>query len=425
MSIQQLSYHLDCLTVYRSLAEDAVIKTLLTNNCTFGQLYFELAKAAEHETVYLADGWQNHLLNLILKADNSFSRQAALYGNKISPSLRQAAAHDLTCLQVIFQASNRLNAMSGGGPGWDSLCFVDDEGNRRPTKTSQQVAAYLATAKDWRECIDALIHYYQSVGVGIFGQYHALRWDGEQRQLVGVQNPDPITLDQLVGYHWERQQVVNNTTAFLAGYPAHNVLLYGDRGTGKSSTVKALVNAFGDQGLRLVEVAKKDFSHFPTIIGQLAGRPQHFIIFIDDLSYEEHEVEYKELKALLEGGVETKPKNLLIYATSNRRHLIRESFSDRQLDDVHAGDTTQEKLSLSDRFGLTVSFIAPEQKLYLEIVERIADSRGIEMAREELHHQALQWALRHSGRSGRVAKQFVDHLEAQLCGRSSIVSKRV
>ena len=422
MNINQLSHHLDKLTVYRPLLDDEVMKTVLNTNCSFGQLYFTLASAAEREKVYLADGWQNHLLNLILQADNSFSRQAALYGGNISPSLRQAAAHDLECLQIIYRASNRVNIMSDNGPQWSSLCFISKDGNRRPTEKSLQTATYLATAEDWRKTIDILIDYYQSVGVGIYGQYHSLRWDGGQRRLVGVQNPDPITFDQLVGYNWERQQVMDNITAFLAGYPAHNVLLYGDRGTGKSSTVKALVNAFGHTGLRLVEVAKQHFGHFPAIVAQLACRPQHFILFIDDLSYEDHEVEYKELKALLEGGVETKPKNVLIYATSNRRHLIRERFSDRHNDDVHAGDTTQEKLSLSDRFGLTVSFIAPEQKLYLEIVEKLVADRGLNIAREELHHQALQWALRHSGRSGRVAKQFVDYLEAQLGNQASVVS---
>lgn len=419
MNIDELSQQLDKLTVYRPLLDDEVMKTVLNTHCSFGQLYFALATAAERQKVYLADGWQNHILNLILQADNSFSRQAALNGDGISPSLYQAAAQDLACLHKIFHASDKINSISMDGPQWDSLCFVGKNSNRLPTEKSLQMATYLATADDWREGVDGLIDYYQSVGVGIYGQYHSLRWDGEKRQLIGVQNPDSITLEKLVGYHWERQQVVDNTTDFLAGYPANNVLLYGDRGTGKSSTVKALVNDFGHQGLRLVEISKQYFAHFPTIVGQLAERPQHFILFIDDLSYEEHEVEYKELKALLEGGVETTPKNVLVYATSNRRHLIRERFSDRHLDDVHAGDTTQEKLSLSDRFGLTVSFIAPEQKLYLEIVERLVAGRGLNITREDLHHQALQWALRHSGRSGRVAKQFADHLEAKL-GRRNI-----
>ncbi len=399
------------LTVYRNIIKDETVQALLklsgsseNKEAAFGRFYFKLAEAAEKDLPYLTNGWQNHLVNLIIADDNPFTREASKKGTGLNPSLYQAAAHDLKCLKMLFSLNDSLKVI---------LNRCNDMVTPLPRHGSK-LAQTLAAADDWQQCLDDMINHYYVNGVGIFGRYHALRWDGEKKCLVGVENPDPIQLSDLIGYHTERQQVLDNTEAFLAGYPANNVLLYGDRGTGKSSTVKALVHTYGSKGLRVIEMPKQYLVDFPTVVQQLKKRPQHFILFVDDLSFEEFEVEYKTLKAVLEGGLEAKPQNLLIYATSNRRHLIRESFRDRQQDDIHAGDTAQEKLSLADRFGLTVTFVAPNQKQYLEIVEGLAAQRKIDISREQLHRLALQWELSHSGRSGRVARQFIDYLEGKI-----------
>ncbi|MBO8137329.1 MAG: ATP-binding protein [Desulfotomaculum sp.] len=404
------------LTVYRQILEDKVVKAAMAflqqeredeKIDSYGELFYRLAEANEKNVQFTSNGWQNHLLNLLLYDDNPFSRQAAVWGPNINFSLRSAAEHDLMCLQKLFTADISMQPVN-----------VDEmtSWGQKPVKNKQAVSLVenLTAAARWQGCIDLLIDYYHTAGVGIYGRYHILRWDGEKRRIVGVDKADPVKLTDLIGYHSERQKIIDNTEAFLNGKPANNVLLYGDRGTGKSSTVKALANTYGLKGLRLVEIPKQYLGHFSIIVNQLADYPQHFILFIDDLSFEDYEIEYKALKAVLEGGVEIKPQNVLIYATSNRRHLIRESFSERQQDEVHAADSIQEKLSLSDRFGLTVTFTAPDQKQYLEIVEGLASQYGLNVRKEELHHKALQWVLNHSGRSGRAARQFIEYMVSKI-----------
>jgi predicted AAA+ superfamily ATPase len=221
-----------------------------------------------------------------------------------------------------------------------------------------------------------------------------------------------------MGYEAERARVIENTLQFLKGFPANNALFYGDRGTGKSSTVKALLNEYYSQGLRMIEVPKTYLTDFPLIISLLKNRPEKFIIFVDDLAFEESGENYNALKAVLEGGLENRPNNVLIYATSNRRHLVKESFKDRaglqsnnQDDEVRAADNIQEKLSLSDRFGITVTFAAPSQNKYLQIVEGIAEKRNLKFDKEKLYQEALKWQMRYNGRSPRTAKQFIDWVE--------------
>ena len=218
-------------------------------------------------------------------------------------------------------------------------------------------------------------------------------------------------------YEREREPAIRNAERFAAGLPANNVLLYGERGTGKSSTVKALLNTFGDRGLRLIDVPKEWLLDLPQILAQVRDRKQRFLLFVDDLSFEENETWYKPLKAILEGSVEARPENVVVYATSNRRHVIREQFTDRMPaadNDVHGMDTLDEKLSLSDRFGLRVWFGAPDQERYLRIVSALAHTRGIALPQEELRERALIWAERHNGRSGRSARQFTDALAGEL-----------
>jgi predicted AAA+ superfamily ATPase len=227
-----------------------------------------------------------------------------------------------------------------------------------------------------------------------------------------------VSLAELVAYEREREPLIRNTERFLAGLPAHHALLYGLPGTGKSSTVKAIMNEYAHQGLRLVEVKKEDLAELQEVLEILGERGRRFVLFVDDLSFEEHEVEYKALKALLEGSVEEPPENVRLYATSNRRNLIRESFSERgdgpAGDDVHARDTMQEKLSLAARFGLRLTFPSPDQARYLEIVAGLAGERGLTIPAEDLRERALLWDRWHAGRSGRTARQFVDELEAEL-----------
>jgi len=224
-----------------------------------------------------------------------------------------------------------------------------------------------------------------------------------------------VRFSDLVGYDEQKAAVVANTERLLAGLPALNVLLYGDRGTGKSSLVKALVNEFGDRGLRLIELGRSDLRDYPEILAAVRNRPQKFILMIDDLSFEEAETEYKSLKSLLEGTLEARPRNLVVYATSNRRHLVREFFGDRPApgDEVHPADTQQEKLSLVDRFGLRVRFLAPDRDGYLKIVRSLAAGRQLALDGRDLDAEALRWALSNGGWSGRTARQFVDSITGQ------------
>jgi predicted AAA+ superfamily ATPase len=259
------------------------------------------------------------------------------------------------------------------------------------------------------------VAHYRSHGTGLLGQYHALRWQGEQ--LVGIAQADPIRLEQLTGYEGPKAELERNTQFLLQGHRALNVLLYGARGSGKSSLVKALVNRYGDQGLRLIEVAKSQFQDLPLILQELRSKPQKFILFVDDLSFEADDEAFKALKVVLEGNVTARPTNVVVYATSNRRHLVREFFAERprpkDADEIHSWDTLQEKLSFRDRFGLTLTFEPANQDTYLQIVAHLVQAAGIVIEPEELDFRARQWATRHNGRSGRTARQFVDWLVAE------------
>jgi uncharacterized protein len=268
-----------------------------------------------------------------------------------------------------------------------------------------------------------LARYYAAhqTGVSDYVRFKAFRWQrkgAHSGYFEPLAHVDEVHLENLIGYDSERKPLMDNTEQFLAGLPANNALLYGARGTGKSSTVKGLLTRYAEKGLRLIEVHKDWLGDYPLIVKQVRQRPEKFILFVDDLSFEAEEVGYKELKAVLEGSLEARPNNLLIYATSNRRHLIKEQFSDNpppgQQDEIQAWDTVEEKLSLADRFGLVITFTSPNQRQYLEIVYGLAAQAGIDLPQAELRLKALQWEMSHSGRSGRVARQFVDQLAGQF-----------
>lgn len=258
---------------------------------------------------------------------------------------------------------------------------------------------------------DRLTNHYTQNGSGQFAAYRAFRYD-PTHGLIGIDLPEKIHFNDLLGYERQKQTLRRNTEAFVQGLGGNNVLLTGSKGTGKSSCVKALLTEYGHQGLRLIEMAKQDIAALPDLLKLLRPRGCKFIIFLDDLSFEDFEGDYKYLKSLLEGGLESRPANVLIYATSNRRHLIKETWADRNAstEEVHGTDGLQEKLSLADRFGLTITFLPPDQEEYLAIVDYLADKAGIRLPLDELHRQALQWELAQNGRSGRAANQFIQNL---------------
>ncbi|MBD2462248.1 ATP-binding protein [Oscillatoria sp. FACHB-1407] len=370
--------------------------------------------------------WQDYLITQILQADNPFTQQAQRCPlAEFPPALSAAAKHDLQALQRLYQCTGddlsqwvQHHTHSAFPPvTWDAQSSVQ----RYVDNPHQPLRQQFAMAANWAEILEDLVAYYRHVGVGLFAQYRAFRW--QAGTLTGIAHPDPIHLENLVGYELQQKALIQNTEALLAGYPALHVLLYGSRGSGKSSLVKALLHRYGDRGLRLIEVSKADLNALVTISDTLRHLPQKFILFVDDLSFEEEEDAYKALKVVLEGNLTARPQNLVVYATSNRRHLIREFFGDRprpsDADEVHAWDTVQEKLSFSDRFGLTLTFEPADQTTYLAMVHHLANQAGITLADQELEYRALQWATRHNGRSGRSARQFVDFLMAELTLTSS------
>ncbi len=377
-------------------------------NCLQAYGHWFQALAARNQS------WQDYLISQILKAENPLTQQAQQAElASLPPALVAAARHDLQVLQCLYLCkSEQLSQwvqtaldLPVAPVFWDPL--------QKGGKTDESP---LQKFNNWTDALEDLATYYRKFGTGLFGEYRALRW--QSGQLAGIAQPDLVQLTELVGYESQKETLLKNTEFLLAGYSALHVLLYGGRGSGKSSLVKALLDRYSNRGLRLLEVAKSDLQDLPVIIEQLRGAPQKFILFVDDLSFEEDEDTYKALKVLLEGSLTARPQNVVVYATSNRRHMIREFFGDRprprDSEEVHAWDTVQEKLSFSDRFGLTLTFEPADQTTYLTIVRHLATQARITLSQEDLEYRALQWATRHNGRSGRTARQFVDFLRADL-----------
>lgn len=260
----------------------------------------------------------------------------------------------------------------------------------------------------WDKNTSALKDFYRNIGYGIFNQYIAFSW--QENHLEGIPHPDNIQLKNLFELSKEHKIILENTKRFLQNLPSHNVILYGDRGSGKSSTVKALLHHFAPEGLKMVQIANCSLEGLPLLMKILAKTPHKFIIFVDDLSFEASQTQYKWLKTILEGGLSPKPQNILFYVTSNRHHLVKETFSERQQDEVHPQDNLQEKLSLADRFGLKIIFANSTQNNYLKIVENLAKEKNLNIPWENLKIKALEWALWHNGYTGRSAKQFLDYL---------------
>lgn len=349
-----------------------------------------------------SDNFAECLTQTAMFDENAFALEATEGKTEFTPQMMYAVERDL---QVILDLS-RLTPD-------DLLEDCDFEGAFRlelPRWGTGEPITYLRG--DIHDCIEQMRAYYHANGCGMYARYRAFIW--RDKKIEPVAYPDKTHLSDLKGYELQRKLAIDNTLAFLQGFPANNCLLYGDRGTGKSSTVKALLNEYYPRGLRMIEMPKEFLMDFPALVDQIAALPMKFIIFIDDLSFSRQDDTYAALKAVLEGGLAARPENALIYATSNRRHLVRETFSDREGDEVHKFDTIQESLSLADRFGLSINFSLPDKVRYLEIVRKLAKQRGLEQYTEELERCAEQWATARGGRSPRCAKQFIDDAEARL-----------
>lgn len=367
--------------------------------------------------------WHDYLTYLLVNHENAFSTACEIVG-PVEGTINAFAMHDFEIFKQLYDFD--LKELEKIYPSVDSSLITDyqniNEGskvfNKRIRDRICTLAQKLAKAESTEEFMDDMVQFYKEFGVGKLGLHKAFRIDGTvtPARIVPITNIAHVHLDDLVGYEIAKKKLIDNTEAFVQGRPANNCLLFGDAGTGKSSSIKGILNQYYDQGLRIIEAYKHQFKDLNDIIAQVKNRNYKFIIYMDDLSFEEFEIEYKYLKAVIEGGLEKKPDNILIYATSNRRHLVREKFSDKEerRDDLHSSDTVQEKLSLVARFGVSIFFCAPDKKQFQNIVKTLAERHQVEMPEEELLLEANKWELQHGGLSGRTAQQFIDY----LCGNN-------
>ncbi len=365
--------------------------------------------------------WHCMLANLLVNHENAYSRACEIRG-KVQGSINQAALHDFEIFRAYFDYDFGPMEKDLEVPVLSLLRDYTPSSQESKVYNSRirdricQLAKQLEGTVDAEGMKDAVTDFYGEYGVGRFGLHKAFRivsGEGGMARIVPIKNILHVHMDDLVGYESAKQKLLENTEAFLAGRPANNVLLYGEAGTGKSSSIKAIANQYYEKGLRIIEIYRHQFRDLNDVISQIKGRNYRFIIYMDDLSFEEFETEYKYLKAVIEGSLEKKPSNVLIYATSNRRHLVRESFKDREGDalyDKHGGDTVNEKLSLAGRFGLSIYFGSPEFGEFQHIVAELAKRNGITMDEKTLASEATRWQMRHGGLSGRTAQQFIDSL---------------
>ncbi len=367
--------------------------------------------------------WHNYLTFFLVTNENPFSITCEKVGAN-DGSVNHFAKNDFKVFRNLFHFDFSQIEQELGIDCFSHLSHYKAIGkpelmyNKNVSEKIIALSAELEMAADEDEFFDRVTAFYKDYGVGMFGLNKAFRIKESSREadvsFVAINNMDKVMLDDLIGYEIQKKKLIDNTRAFVEGRKANNVLLFGDSGTGKSTSIKAIVNAFYSQGLRMIEIYKHQFKDLSNVIAQIKNRNYRFIIYMDDLSFEEFETEYKFLKAVIEGGVETKPENILIYATSNRRHLIKETWNDRSdvkiQNGMHQSDTMEEKLSLVNRFGVTINYSKPSQKEYFNIVTQLAHRQGITMSDEELRAEANKWELSHGGISGRTAQQFVNYL---------------
>ena len=385
------------------------------------RLYSTLNGLIELAACYGFEGnvWHFFLAYLLANHENAFSTGCEIIG-RTEGSINALALQDFAAFQTLFRYDlKKLDEELGMDVFSVLLNFKSSTGsskvyNQRVHERIGELSRHLAEARDPGEFMDCVVRFYKEFGVGKFGLHKAFKVEntGSGVEILQITKTEHVALEDLVGYEFQKQQLIDNTEAFVQGRKANNCLLFGDAGTGKSSSIKGILNRYYDRGLRMIEIYKHQFKDLTAVISQVKNRNYKFIIYMDDLSFEDFEIEYKYLKAVIEGGLERRPDNVLIYATSNRRHLVREKFSDKREagDDLHSSDTVQEKLSLAARFGVTIYYGMPEKKEFQEIVRVLAVRNGVELTEQELLEKANMWELRHGGMSGRTAAQFITHL---------------
>lgn len=426
-----LKIHVHELILYRHFAENTfmnmayVANNYLNKECDKEILIDKLYQCInEIVTIAREHGfngnlWHGYLTYLLTTNENAFSMSCEKKG-AVEGSINELALHDLEIFKQAYDVD------------WDDIERVlgvhfirmirsfkspDNRGMIYSQSLRERIESLngeLASASDVQTMYAALTEFYKDYGVGKFGLHRAFKIvsDGQEPEIVPITRTEKVVLDDIVGYEIQKKKLRDNTEAFIQGKRANNALLYGDSGTGKSTSIKAILNEYYKDGLRMIEVYKHQFKDISNVIAQIKNRNYKYILYMDDLSFEEFEIEYKYLKAIIEGGLETKPENVVIYATSNRRHLIRETWADRKQasDDVHGNDSMQEKLSLATRFGESIYYGKPDQKEYLNIARKLAERYGIDMPVDEIEKEAVKWELGHGGRSGRTAQQFITHL---------------
>lgn len=427
------------LIIYGDLKEDSILYQMgeifrkfenkdVTNDVIIKDCYKQIKRILETATVYGFDKnlWHNYLTFLLITNENPFSITCEKVGAN-DGSVNVFAKNDFKAFKNLFNFDFTSIERE---LGIDCFSMISNYKaiekkelmyNKNVSEKVQALSNQLETAKDENEFFDYVTGFYNAYGVGMFGLNKAFRIlshvDGGV-EFCPINNMDKVMLDDLIGYEIQKKKLTDNTEAFTQGRKANNVLLFGDSGTGKSTSIKAIVNEYYDRGLRMIEIYKHQFKDLSTVISQIKNRNYRFIIYMDDLSFEEFEIEYKFLKAVIEGGVETKPENVLIYATSNRRHLIKETWRDRSdmesSEEIHRSDTIEEKLSLVNRFGVTINYSKPSRKEFNNIVVELAKKMNLDISEEELYAEANKWELSHGGVSGRTAQQFINYISANI-----------
>ena len=423
------------LILYRDLGEDSILLKLSgifrdyeldlaeKENLT-SRIYEQMKALLDLSTQYGFDKnlWHNYLTFILLTNENSFSMTSEKVGAN-DGTVNHFAKADFAVFKKLFDFDFGPIEKDLGIDCFSTVCNYhsipkkERMYNRNVSERVQEISEKIEKAADAEEIFTIVTDFYKAYGVGMFGLNRAFRIrhleDGVE--FLPINNTDSVLLKDLIGYEVQKKKLIDNTEAFVKGLPANNVLLCGDAGTGKSTSIKALLNEYYGQGLRMIEIYKHQFQDLSSIIAQIKNRNYRFIIYMDDLSFEDFEIEYKFLKAVIEGGMETRPDNVLIYATSNRRHLIKESWSDRNdmenENGMHRSDTMQEKLSLVARFGVTIYYGKPSQKEYFTIVKELRKRYpSITLTDEELCAEANKWELSHGGISGRTAQQFINYM---------------
>lgn len=425
------------LLIYGDLPKDSILMELSNiikeyKECDYKKdeiitrLYNQVKRILEVATDYGFDKnlWHNYLTYLLITNENPFSLTCEKVGAN-EGSVNYFAKNDFKQFKALFdydfsemEKKLEIDCFERLG-NYQAIVKAELMYNRNVSEKVQALSEKLGCAKDENEFFDCVTQFYKDYGVGMFGLNKAFRIsdnDGTLR-FQAINNMEKVMLDDLVGYEIQKKKLIDNTEAFVQGRKCNNCLLFGDSGTGKSTSIKAVVNQYYDQGLRMIEIYKHQFKDLSNVIAMIKNRNYKFIIYMDDLSFEEFEVEYKFLKAVIEGGVETKPENILIYATSNRRHLIKETWSDRNdikvENGMHKSDTMEEKLSLVHRFGVTINYSKPTQKEYFAIAIELCRRLGVDLSDEVIKAEANKWELFHGGISGRTAQQFANYMAGQ------------